>query len=307
MQLFRRLKNSLLKLEAKLQNDLNNVTTELSGSVPPRCLRTPKVSTLDREAEIGFYEGRGVVTLHATTSEQLPTPEPDKWPDIVFLKNFELGNDGKELRKMIELVKDREVETKEIAGRMQVTIDNILRTALRRWGKEVTDILPSPMLNYQFMFRKGGNCDAHVDQFPWIYDKYLPGVGSNYECYNIWVLVKDKGYRHHPITLLCPIRSNLEKVVEEHFLHNKDSRMSWPKNPSEHWWLYWPQMKVGDVILWKSRVVYHAGATVPSEKAPERRESFDLRRLLGTGTWTEDHKDTLFQCSEAAGVEFEME
>jgi len=210
------------------------------------------------------------------------------------------------------------VDLKEAHHSLTGIIDDCLKHALGN-SLGVAEISTPPLFNHLFMHRRGGFLDAHIDQYPDVYTKFLPGIGEDFECYNIWILIREEGYDWNPIAMLDPQRSNMDAIRQAN-KKGLDLRLVAPfkGDVDRDYWRYWSDMKPGDMILWKSRKIYHGGAVIKDEAdtqtvrqssyydIAQKRRSFDLRRLVGKKGWLKKHQATLEKCSASAGKDFEL-
>jgi len=294
----------MLKVEQSLETSLQGFQREVglgetNGFV--RNITTPKLKAADQEAIIGFAEGKALLTLHATDPHEVP--RGSGWPDLLFLRNSQLGEPGQKLYRWVDMIQSGQVEAQSVSGKLTRVIDDCLIFALQAWNVQECEL--PPILKHQFVKRNGGFLAAHIDQFPHVYEKFLPGIGGDFECFNIWVLLDDGGYNWNPVAFLHPGKSDMRKVLKDHS-KSDEIRMGWPQEPNEHHWVYWPEMRKGDVIFWRSRAIYHGGAVIPKLETEHKRRSFDLRRLVGTKGWVRKHSGMLQNCHEKAGIEFEL-
>ena len=60
-------------------------------------------------------------------------------------------------------------------------------------------------------------------------------------------------------------------------------------------WIWWGEMKVGDMIVWKTRKGFHSGCLNETFEQVDRRYSLDFRRIYGPKGFGKRHAQLFAQ------------
>jgi len=203
-----------------------------------------------------------------------------QWPDLMFISRDTYTN-GQQYMEAFQNLQIVDNEKNRQAFYLQV--DKIL---MRRLPLAAEGCVP-PFFKHIFMHRQTGLNRVHMDIEPDVIESRLPGIGQSCECYNIWILLNKRGYGYNPCAFLYPAMIPDWREIEERraVLQLRAPFTEEMQDP----WIWWGEMNVGDMVVWKTRKGFHSGCTNDTFDREDRRYSMDFRRIYGPKGFGKKH------------------
>jgi len=229
-----------------------------------------------------YFNGPHEMEVKSMQPEDLRNTDPH-WPDLLFLSRDTFPNKEVYFQAFQDLqIRDNEVNRKAFYKE----IDKIM---LKRLPMASEGCVP-PFFKHIFMHRQVGLNRVHIDIEPDVIESRLPGIGETCECYNIWILCKQLGWGWNPCAVLYP--AMIPNWEEEMEMRRAVLQLRAPlEQGKQDPWIWWGEMKVGDIIMWKSRKGFHSGCINDTFEQTDRRFSLDFRRIYGPRGYGKRHAE----------------